>query len=40
VAAPVIKVELAGAVVHISELGDGVALAAVLRAIRASVAKS
>jgi transposase len=34
VAAPVIKVELAGAVVHISELGDGVALAAVLRAIR------
>ena len=39
-AVSVIEVKLAGAVVHVSEPGDGVALTAVLRAIRASVAKA
>ena len=39
-AVPAIEVKLAGAVVHVSEPGDGVALTAVLRAIRASVVKA
>jgi hypothetical protein len=37
---PVIEVKLAGAVVRVSELGDGAALTAVLRAIRASADKA
>jgi transposase len=39
-AAPVIEVKLAGAVVRVSELGDGAELTAVLRAIRASAIKA
>jgi transposase len=39
-AAPVIEVTLAGAVVRVSELGDGAELTAVLRAIRASATKA
>ncbi len=39
-AMPVIEVKLAGAVVRVSELGDGAALTAVLRAIRASADKA
>jgi hypothetical protein len=39
-AAPVIEVKLAGAVVRVSELGDGAELTAVLRAIRASATKA
>jgi transposase len=37
--APLIEVQLEGAVVRVSELGDGAAFTAVLRAIRASAAK-
>jgi transposase len=36
---PVIEVQLEGAVVQVSELGDGAAFTAVLRAIRASAAQ-
>jgi transposase len=39
-AAPIIEVKLAGATVRVSELGDGAELTVVLRAIRASAAKT